>query len=71
MPIEAFRHDERYNLAALEPAITAYDKHLMCHWQSIGRADGQSWSSTISRTYSFNYRPNLKAQLLANGLAAI
>ncbi|MBV4455503.1 nitroreductase family protein [Pseudomonas azadiae] len=70
MGIEAFRHDERYNRAALAPAISAYDQHLMRHWQIIGRADGQSWSSTVGRTYARNYRPDLKAQLLANGLSA-
>jgi FMN reductase [NAD(P)H] len=42
----------------------------MRHWQIIGRADGQSWSSTVGRTYARNYRPDLKAQLLANGLSA-
>lgn len=70
MAIEAFRHDERYNPVALASAISTYDQQLMRHWQIIGRADGQSWSSTVSRTYARNYRPDLKAQLLANGLSA-
>lgn len=70
MSIDTFCHHERYNRTALEPAITAYDQHLMRHWQVIGRADGQPWSSSIGRTYAKNYRPHLKAQLLSNGLSA-
>ncbi|UII68975.1 nitroreductase family protein [Pseudomonas sp. HN11] len=70
LSIDTFCHYERYTTDALAPAIVAYDQHLMRHWQIIGRADGQSWSSTIGRTYARNYRVDLKAQLLTNGLSA-
>jgi FMN reductase [NAD(P)H] len=70
MSIDTFCHYEHYDISALEPAIRAYDQYLMRHWQIIGRADGQSWSNTIGRTYARNYRPELKAQLLINGLSA-
>jgi len=69
MPIETFRHNERYNQTELEAVIADYDKRLMGHWQFVGRADGEPWSCSIGRTYARNYRPDLKAQLLANGIS--
>ncbi|MDD1016583.1 nitroreductase family protein [Pseudomonas rubra] len=70
LPLASFRHDERYDAQVLPAAIEAYDATLMEHWQIAGRVEGQSWSSSVGRCYARNYRPQLKAQLLANGLAA-
>jgi len=70
LPLASFRHDERYDAQALPTAIEAYDAALMEHWQVAGRVEGQNWSGSIGRCYARNYRPQLKAQLLANGLAA-
>jgi FMN reductase [NAD(P)H] len=51
MPIESFRHDERYHPEALKPAIDAYDRTLLDYWQKIGRTDGLSWSANMAQHY--------------------
>jgi FMN reductase [NAD(P)H] len=52
MPIESFRHEEKYHPEALKPAIDAYDRTLQEYWQKIGRADGLTWSATMAQHYS-------------------
>ena len=52
MPIESFRHDEKYHPDALRPAIDAYDRTLLEYWQMIGRTDGLSWSANTAQHYS-------------------
>jgi FMN reductase [NAD(P)H] len=51
MPIESFRHEEKYHLEALEPAINAYDPTLKEYWLKIGRADGLTWSANMAQHY--------------------
>ncbi len=51
MPIESFRHEEKYHLEALNPAIDAYDRTLQEYWQKIGRADGLKWSANMAQHY--------------------
>lgn len=52
MPIESFRHEEKYHPDVLKPAINAYDLTLMEHWVEIGRADGLTWSDNMAQQYS-------------------
>jgi FMN reductase [NAD(P)H] len=52
MPVESFRHDEKYHPGALKPAIDAYDRTLQEYWLKIGRADGMSWSENMAQHYS-------------------
>jgi FMN reductase [NAD(P)H] len=51
MPIESFRHEERYHSGALKPAIDTYDQTLQEYWRKIGRADGLSWSANMAQHY--------------------
>lgn len=51
LPMEAFRHDERYHKEGLEKSIAAYDATLMEHWKNIGRADGKTWSKNTAQSY--------------------
>ena len=51
MPIESFRHDEKYHPEALRPAIDAYDRALEEYWQKTGRTDGLSWSANMAQHY--------------------
>jgi FMN reductase [NAD(P)H] len=51
MPIESFRHDEKYHSEALMPAIDAYDRTLEEYWQKAGRTDGLSWSANMAQHY--------------------
>jgi len=51
MPIESFRHEEKYRPEALESAINAYDLTLKEYWLKIGRADGLTWSANMAQHY--------------------
>jgi FMN reductase [NAD(P)H] len=51
MPMESFRHEEKYHVEALKPAIDAYDRILAEHWQKIGRANGLTWSANMAEHY--------------------
>jgi FMN reductase [NAD(P)H] len=51
LPIESFRHEEKYHRDALEPAITAYDLTLKEYWLKIGRGDGLTWSANMAQHY--------------------
>jgi FMN reductase [NAD(P)H] len=63
MPIESFRHEEKYHLEALKPAIDAYDRTLQEYWQKIGRADGLTWSANMAQHYgAFSRRIKAVAQ---------
>lgn len=42
LPVETFRHDERYNSTGLSECIDRYDETLLAYWQQIGRTDGVS-----------------------------
>jgi FMN reductase [NAD(P)H] len=52
MPIESFRHEEKYHSEVLMPAIDAYDLTLQEYWLKIGRADGLTWSANMAQHYS-------------------
>ena len=52
MPIESFRHEEKYHPDVLKPAISAYDLTLMEHWVEYCRADGLTWSDNMAQQYS-------------------
>jgi FMN reductase [NAD(P)H] len=63
MPIESFRHEEKYHREAIMPAIDAYDRMLQEYWQKIGRADGLAWSANMAQHYgAFSRRIKLIAQ---------
>lgn len=66
MPMESFRHDEKYHIEALKPAIDAYDTILQEYWQKIGRADGLSWSANMAQHYGMFSRL-IKAVALKQG----
>ncbi len=67
LPIESFRHEERYDADKLRPAIDAYDKTIMEYWKSIGRADGLPWSQNTAGAYSKVYYPSVKPVAAAQG----
>jgi FMN reductase [NAD(P)H] len=52
MPIESYRHNEKYHPESLKPAIDAYDLTLQEYWRETGRADGLSWSENMAQHYS-------------------
>jgi FMN reductase [NAD(P)H] len=60
LPIESFRHDERYHAENLRAAIDAYDRSLPEYWKAIARADGLPWSKNTAGAYSRVYFPKVK-----------
>jgi FMN reductase [NAD(P)H] len=52
LPMESFRHEEKYHSEALKPAIDAYDLTLQEYWLKMGRADGLTWSANMAQHYS-------------------
>jgi len=51
LPIESFRHEEKYHPEVLKLAIDTYDQTLQEYWQKIGRTDGLSWSANMAQHY--------------------
>jgi len=60
LPIESFRHSERYHAENLQPAIDAYDVSLPEYWKEIARMDGTTWSKNTPPGYSRVYYPKVK-----------
>jgi len=60
LPIESFRHEERYHAENLRPAIDSYDLTLTAYWKTIARTDGASWSENTAGAYSKVYFPDVK-----------
>jgi FMN reductase [NAD(P)H] len=67
LPLESFRHEERYHPENLRAAIDAYDLSLPEYWKSINRADGVSWSKNTSGAYGKVYYPTVKPVAAAQG----
>ena len=62
LPIESFRHDERYHPESLGPAIADYDVTLPQYWKHINRPDGIAWSKNTAGAFS---KVNSKVKLAA------
>jgi FMN reductase [NAD(P)H] len=67
LPLATFRHDETYRTEGMAGAIEAYDRALMDHWHTIGRADGEPWSESIGGAYAQLYFPNMRPAATAQG----
>jgi FMN reductase [NAD(P)H] len=67
LPIESFRHEERYHPENLRPAVDAYDRILPEYWQKIARTDGSSWSENTAGAYSRVYFPSIKPVAASQG----
>jgi FMN reductase [NAD(P)H] len=68
LPMEAFRHDERYHPEGIQEAITAYDATLLEYWKHIGRADGKAWSKNTAEAYQQQSRRQVKSAMAKQGL---
>jgi FMN reductase [NAD(P)H] len=51
LPMETFRHEERYHSEGLQEAIAGYDATLSDYWKKIGRTDGKPWSANTAEAY--------------------
>jgi FMN reductase [NAD(P)H] len=60
LPIESYRHEERYHTENVRPAIDAYDISLVKYFKEIARTDGTSWSQNTAASYGEVYFPKVK-----------
>ncbi|HDG1687805.1 TPA: NADPH-dependent oxidoreductase [Kluyvera cryocrescens] len=67
MPINAFRHEERYQDGELDALIATHNRELSEHWQRIDRGEGENWSQTVAGYYDHVYYPDVLPGLLHQG----
>jgi FMN reductase [NAD(P)H] len=67
LPMEAFRHEERYQTEGLREAIARYDVTLSDYWKSIGRADGKPWSTNTAEAYKHLASRQVKSAIEKQG----
>jgi FMN reductase [NAD(P)H] len=71
LPMATFRHDERYHSEGIREAIAAYDETIMDYWKSIGRADGEKWSTNTAKSYRESISRPVKAAIEKQGITPI
>jgi len=59
MPLNTFRHDEKYQTEGLEEAIDLYDDEMTEYLKSIGREQEGNWSKYTSNIYQQVYFPKV------------
>ena len=69
LPMETFRHEEQYRSDGMQDNIEYYNKKITAHWETIGRADGESWSQSISGYYNRIYYPDVAPTLIKQGFS--
>jgi FMN reductase [NAD(P)H] len=67
LPIESFRHEERYHAENVRPAIDAYEISLPEHWKKVGLVDEVRWSQKTGKAYSQVYFSKVKAAAAKQG----
>jgi FMN reductase [NAD(P)H] len=68
LPMEVFRHDERYHKEGIAEAIAAYDVALLQYWKDINHADPKAWSKNTAETYQQSSLRPVKAALQKQGI---
>lgn len=69
VPFESFRHNEVYDIKAVEDSINVYDKQMNKYLKEIGRAEQEiNWSTFTSRIYQSVYYPKVKGTIDKQGL---
>ena len=70
LPLSTYRHDERYNSAALTPEIlAAFDEELLAYWRAIGKP-GSTWTERV-QPYSTAVHPETKTVAARQGFTNI
>lgn len=69
VPFESFRHDEDYDIKAVEDSINVYDEQMDKYLKEIGRVEQETnWSTVTSRVYQSVYYPKVKDAINKQGL---
>ncbi|WP_040214693.1 NADPH-dependent oxidoreductase [Clostridium polynesiense] len=68
MPLQAFKHKEKYNKEALPEIIDKYDEEMGVYLEGIGRKEAEvDWSTQTSKMYKQVYYSKVKDALEAQG----
>lgn len=68
VPFDTFRHDEKYDIEAVENSINPYDEEMSVYLKDIGRSEQEvNWSTTTSRIYQSIYYPKVKPVMEEQG----
>ena len=60
VPFNTFRHNEKYDITAVDNSINPYDEEMSAYLNEIGRAEQEvNWSTTTSRIYQSIYYPKV------------
>ncbi|WP_205954678.1 nitroreductase family protein [Pantoea stewartii] len=70
LPMQTFRHEESYHTEGLEQQIAHYNAEMVQHWKDTGRADGESWSDSVSGYYQHIYFPKVLPALHKQGFGS-
>lgn len=69
VPFESFKHNESYDVKAVEDSINVYDEQMSKYLKEIGRAEQETnWSVFTSRIYQSVYYPKVKDAINKQGL---
>ena len=67
LPINTFRHDDKWQGNPSAETLSGYDETLMTYWKSIGRTDGEPWTHNTSKVYKQVYFPRMKPVAASQG----
>ena len=67
LPIESFRHDEKYEKEKLVELVDEYDSHMEKYLKNIGREQEGNWSQQTSNIYQYVYYPKVKPTIEEQG----
>lgn len=59
LPINTFRHDEKYQKEHLQTEIDTYDQNMTAYYKQIGREQSGNWSQNTSSVYQTVYFPKV------------
>lgn len=70
LPLPTFRHDERYQSAAVAEGIPGYDRTLLDYLQKSGQTQVTPWTQGIAQRYTRVSYPQVKPVLHKQGFKA-
>ena len=68
VPFDSFRHNESYDLKAIENSIAPYDEQMSDYLKDIGRYEQEvDWSTLTSKIYQSVYYPKVNGAMEKQG----
>ena len=67
LPLNTFRHDEKYHTKHLEEEINNYDLHMVDYLKEINRSQEVNWSTSVSNIYKQVYFPKVHPVMVKQG----